>query len=264
MGWGGENRVQIGGYNVSVPAGVEGNSLSLSAAPSRGSHVLRDSCSREILSATGLFSSRATLTVRLKGSLARELAPQRLRELPSAAAQPERCSKTKGVAFGRSATGTLQQNQRSCLRPQCNRNIAAKPKELPSAAVQPKHCSKTKGVAFGRSTFPCCGFIRGRGKPNTQLICNQLAGGLSAADAPPAPPAFCEFGRGGVRPAQPSFLIICCRTSLRWRTRSLSRFCDSWTWRFSPAAWHRTCLRPAADRPSRDPSTTTGTPRCSA
>ena len=51
-----------------------GNSFSLSAAPSRGSHVLRDSCSREILSATGLFSSRATLTVRLKGSLARELA----------------------------------------------------------------------------------------------------------------------------------------------------------------------------------------------
>ena len=45
-----------------------------SAAPSRGSRVLRDSCSREILSATGLFSSRATLTVRLKGSLARELA----------------------------------------------------------------------------------------------------------------------------------------------------------------------------------------------
>ena len=36
------------------------------------------------------------------GSLVRELAPQRLRELLSAAVQPKRCSKTKGVAFGRS------------------------------------------------------------------------------------------------------------------------------------------------------------------
>ena len=52
------------------------------------------------------------------GSLVRELAPQRLRELLSAAVQPKRCSKTKGVAFGRSATKTLQQNQRSCLRSQ--------------------------------------------------------------------------------------------------------------------------------------------------
>ena len=49
---------------------VEGNSLSLSAAPSRGSRVLRDSCSREIFSAAEFFSLPDYPSTTTKGSLA--------------------------------------------------------------------------------------------------------------------------------------------------------------------------------------------------
>ena len=95
----------------------------------------------------------------------------------------------KGFIFTRYPGGTTPGSLVRELAPQRLR-------ELHSAAVQPKRCSKTKGVAFGRSIFPCCGFIRGRGKPNTQLICNQLAGGLSAADEPPLRLRFASLAAG--------------------------------------------------------------------
>ena len=95
----------------------------------------------------------------------------------------------KGFIFTRYPGGTTPGSLVRELAPQRLR-------ELLSAAVQPKRCSKTKGVAFGRSIFPCCGFIRGRGKPNTQLICNQLAGGLSAADEPPLHLRFASLAAG--------------------------------------------------------------------
>ena len=60
-----------------------------------GSSLAREPCMEKIhvvgnfFRPQGFLSWRATQAVRPQGSLARELAPQRLRELPSAAAQPQ-------------------------------------------------------------------------------------------------------------------------------------------------------------------------------
>ena len=92
--------------NTSTSVRVEGNSFSLSAAPSRGSRVPQDPCSRGIFCGRGIIIPKrypCGTIPRLPrggrvGRVLSRAAGARLRELPSAAAGLGRCSQTGGYA----------------------------------------------------------------------------------------------------------------------------------------------------------------------